>query len=80
MLAEDDMPDYAEPCVAPCWEEAIHTIPGVEAHAESTPLQDSVHFGECWTEPAVVVVVRNGSTVAVAVVHEVRRIRENEID
>ena len=55
-------------------------VPAVEADAEGFVFQDAVHFREGRLEPAVVVVVGNAAAGAVAVVHEIGRIGQDEID
>jgi len=74
------MSDDSESRSRPRGKELVGTVPGVETDAETAEFQKTIHFGECWSKPSGVVVVRNTTAVSVTVVDEIRRIGEDEID
>ena len=74
------MPDNAEARRAPRGHEEIDFVPAVEADAEAFVFQDAIHFCKGRLEPAIIVVVGDTAAGAVAIVHEIRRIGQNEID
>jgi hypothetical protein len=79
-LAEHEVADDGEPRGAPGGDELVGAVPAVEADAKSAVLQDAVHFGESWLQPASVAVARDAAARAVAVVHEIGRIGQDKID
>src|SRR5579872_53567 len=79
-LAKDDMPDDIEPGFAPRAHERINLVPAVKRNTQAIGPEHTVHLPECRLQPSIIVVVRDPSAGAVAVIHEVRRIGEDEID
>ena len=60
--------------------EEMHFVPCVEAHAERCRLEDAIDLPESGSQPGTVVVVGHGAAVARAVIDQIRRVREHEID
>ena len=79
-LAKHDVSDRLETCAAPCVKEGIDLRPSVEHHCYPVLLQYSVRFCHRRLEPALINIVLNRAAGAVAIVREVWRIGEDEID
>src|ERR1700733_8186423 len=69
-----------EACRAPSGQEEVRPVPAVEADAEGLVFQDAVHFSESGFEPEIIVIVPDVATGTVAIVHEIGRVGQDEIN
>lgn len=79
-LAKDEVAGEREARRPPGGNEDVGFVPAVKADAECSVFEKAEHLGESGREPCVVVVVDDAAAVARAIVHEIRRIGENEVD
>ena len=73
------MPGEREARRAPGGDEDIGFVPAVEADAEVSVFEKAEHLGESGREPSIIVVIHDSATIAAAIVHEIWRIRKDEI-
>jgi hypothetical protein len=69
-----------EPRLLPRGDEQVCAAPSIEAHAKNIGPQNSIHLCVGGRQPGVVVVVDDVTSVAAAVIRDVGRIGEDEID
>lgn len=79
VFAEDDVPYDIEPGFAPRGHERVHLVPAVERNTQAVGPEHAVHLPERRFQPGIIVIIRHPAAGAVAVVHEVRWIGEDEI-
>src|SRR5260370_20495236 len=79
-LAKYDVSDRLETCAAPRFEERIDLRPSVEHDCDAVLLEYAVRFLHRGLEPALIDIVLNRASTAVAIVHQIRWIGEDEID
>src|SRR5665213_2544770 len=74
------MANGAKSSSPPGGEKFVHLRPTIEAHAETVRLEHPEDLGESRREPPGAVVVRDRAVAAIAVMRDVRRIGEHEVD
>jgi len=79
-LAKYDVSDRLKTRLLPRLKESIDLRPAVEYDRYAILLQYAVRFFHSRLEPVGFRVVLDGAAIAVAVVHQIRRIGQNEID
>jgi len=78
-LSKHNVSDRLKPCAAPRLEERIDLRPSVEHHGYAILLQYPIRFCHRRLQPGVIGIVLNRAPIAVAVVHQIRWIGEDEI-
>jgi hypothetical protein len=73
------MPGYTEASGTPGAEEPINTAPSIERDAKGVIAQDAVKLLEGGGQPAIFLVIGDAAARPVLVVHQIRRVGENEI-
>jgi hypothetical protein len=79
-LAEHDVSDRLKIRFFPRREEGIDLRPAIEHNGHAIHLEYPVRFTHRGLEPVGVDVVLDAATAAVSVIHQIRRIGEDEID
>src|ERR1700744_1468664 len=79
-LAKHDVSDRLKTRAAPGFKERIDLRPSVEHNGHAILLQYPIRFCHCGLEPDLIDIVLNHASTAVAIVHQIRRIGEDEID
>src|SRR6202789_1767793 len=78
-LAKHDVSDRLKTRATPCFEERIDLGPSVEHHGDAVLLEHAIRFGHRRLKPAFVGIVLNRAPCAVAIVHQIGWIGEDEI-
>ena len=79
-FTKHDVSDRLETPAAPCLEERIDLRPSVEHHGYPVLLQYAIRFCHRRLQPGAIGIILDRAPCAVAVVHEIWRIGEDEID
>src|SRR5271163_1794307 len=74
------MPCRTKPGPSPSRHEFVDLVPAIEADTEAVRFQQPVYLAEGWIQPFAGAVVADGVTVARAVIAQVRRVGQAEID
>jgi hypothetical protein len=78
-LAKHDVSDRLKARVFPCVEEYINLRPGVEHDGYAVHLEYPVRFPHRGLQPVGLRIVLDGASIAVAVIHQIRRVGEDEV-
>jgi len=79
-LAKHQVSDRLETRAAPRFKERIDPGPTVEHDGHAILFKHPICFRHRRLEPVCIFIVLNGASIAVAIVHQIRRIGEDEID
>ena len=74
------MSHWPESCAAPRIEEMVGARPAVETYHQAVLLQDTICFGHRGFEPVIIPVILESAARTVAIIYQIRRVGEDEID
>ncbi|ACV75824.1 hypothetical protein Za10_1281 [Zymomonas mobilis subsp. mobilis NCIMB 11163] len=78
-FAEHDMTDHAKTCRLPGFGEEVDIVPPIKTDGKTAPFQHTVHLIHRRAEPTRVIVIADFPPVPALIVHQIRRVCQNEI-